>query len=118
MSRRPVPAPGRRWNSYWGRWSPWRQSWRRFADTIAELACYLPSPTLRWCAMSKSDRLSRILQVYLAGELELETAVAEVTHVYIRRGWRFVLIETDCQPQYRERMRVLAARVKAEVLPA
>ena len=67
--------------------------------------------------MSKSDRLSRIIQVYLAGELELETAVAEVTHVYIQRGWRFVLIESECQPGYRERMRVLAARVEAEVLP-
>jgi hypothetical protein len=67
--------------------------------------------------MSKSDRLSRILQVYLAGELELETAVAEVTHVYIQRGWRFVLIESECRPRYRERMRILAARVEAEVLP-
>jgi hypothetical protein len=67
--------------------------------------------------MTKSDRLSHIIQVYLAGELELDTAVAEVTHVYLERGWRFVLIEADCRPQYRERMRVLAARVEAEVLP-
>jgi hypothetical protein len=67
--------------------------------------------------MSKSDRLSRIIQVYLTGELELDTAVAEVIHVYIHRGWRFVLIESECQPRYRERMRVLAARVEAEVLP-
>ena len=66
--------------------------------------------------MSKSDRLSHIIQVYLAGELELDTAVAEVTHVYVERGWRFVLIEAECQPRYRERMRVLAARVQAQVL--
>jgi hypothetical protein len=66
--------------------------------------------------MSKSDRLSHIIQVYLAGELELDTAVAEVTHVYVERGWRFVLVESDCQPQHRERMRALAARVHAQVL--
>jgi hypothetical protein len=66
--------------------------------------------------MSKSDRLSHIIQVYLAGELELDTAVAEVTHVYVEQGWRFVLVEAECQPRYRERMRVLAARVHAEVL--
>jgi hypothetical protein len=66
--------------------------------------------------MSKSDRLSRIIEVYLAGELELETAVAEVTHVYIQRGWRFVLIESQCQPRYRERMRILATRVHAQVV--
>jgi hypothetical protein len=66
--------------------------------------------------MSKSDRLSRIIKVYLAGDLELDTAVAELTHVYLERGWRFVLIESECQPRYRERMRVLASRVEAEVL--
>jgi hypothetical protein len=66
--------------------------------------------------MSKSDRLSHIIQVYLAGELELDTAAAEVTHVYVERGWRFVLVEAHCQPRYRERMRVLAARVQAQVL--
>ena len=66
--------------------------------------------------MSKSDRLSRIIQVYLDGELELDTAVAEVTHVYIEQGWRFVLIEAQCRPQYRERMRLLATRVHAPVL--
>jgi hypothetical protein len=65
--------------------------------------------------MSKSDRLSRIIQVYLAGDLELGTAVAEVTHVYVERGWRFVLIESQCQPRYRERMRLLATRVHAEL---
>jgi hypothetical protein len=66
--------------------------------------------------MSKSDRLSHIIQVYLAGELELDTAVAEVTHVYLEQGWRFVLVESECQPRYRERMLVLAARVHAQVL--
>jgi hypothetical protein len=66
--------------------------------------------------MTKSDRLSRIIEVYLAGELELDTAVAEVTHVYIQRGWRFVLIEAQCLPQYRDRMRILATRVQAQVL--
>jgi hypothetical protein len=66
--------------------------------------------------MSKSDRLSHIIQVYLAGELELDTAAAEVTHVYVERGWHFVLVEAECQPQYRERMRLLAARIHAEVL--
>ena len=66
--------------------------------------------------MSKSERLAHIIQVYLAGELELDTAAAEVTHVYLNRGWRFVLVESDCQPRYRKRMRVLAARVHAQVL--
>jgi hypothetical protein len=66
--------------------------------------------------MMKSDRLSHIIQVYLEGELELDTAVAELTQVYLARGWRFSLIEADCKPQYRERMRILAERVDAEVL--
>jgi hypothetical protein len=66
--------------------------------------------------MSKSDRLSHIIQVYLTGELELDTAAAEVTHVYVERGWHFLLVESDCQPQYRERMRALAARVHAQIL--
>jgi hypothetical protein len=66
--------------------------------------------------MTKSDRLSHIIQVYLSGELELDTAAAEVTHVYLKRGWRFVLVEAECQPRYRERMQVLAARVQAQVL--
>jgi hypothetical protein len=57
------------------------------------------------------DRLSRIIQVYLQGDLELETAVAELTHVYLERGWRFTLIESECEPRYRDRMRILAARV-------
>ena len=67
--------------------------------------------------MRKSDRLSHIIQVYLSGELHLETAVAEVTHVYLHRGWRFTLIEAECRPRYRERMRLLATRVEAEVRP-
>jgi len=66
--------------------------------------------------MMKSDRLSHIIQVYLEGELELDTAVAELTQVYLASGWRFSLIEADCEPQYRERMRILAERVDAEVL--
>jgi hypothetical protein len=67
--------------------------------------------------MSKSERLAHIIEVYLAGELELDTAAAEVIHVYLERGWRFVLVEAECQPQYRERMRILAARVHAPVVP-
>ena len=68
--------------------------------------------------MAKPDRLSHIIQVYLEGELELDTAVAELRHVYLDRGWRFSLVEADCEPQYRERMRMLAVRVRAEVLIA
>lgn len=67
--------------------------------------------------VSKFDRLSHIIEVYLAGELELDTAVAEVTHVYVERGWRFLLVVADCQPRHRKRMRLLAARVEAQVLP-
>jgi hypothetical protein len=67
--------------------------------------------------MSKSDRLSHIIQVYLAGELELDTAVAQVTHAFLQQGWRFTLVESECRPQHRDRMRVLAARVHAEILP-
>jgi hypothetical protein len=61
--------------------------------------------------MSKTDRLSHIIEVYLAGDLDLNTAVAELLHVYIERGWRFSLIESDCDPRYRERMRTLARQV-------
>jgi len=68
--------------------------------------------------MTKSERLSHIIQVYLEGELELNTAAAELTHVYIDRGWRFALVETDCDQRYRQRMRQLAIRVAAEVLAA
>jgi hypothetical protein len=65
--------------------------------------------------MTKYDRLSHILQAYLEGELEVDTAVAELTHVYLVRGWRFTLVETECAPIYRTRMRILAARVEAVV---
>ena len=68
--------------------------------------------------MTKSDRLSRIIQVYLEGGLELDTAVAELTHVYVDRGWRFCLVVSDCEPRYRDRMRVLAVRLEADVLAA
>ena len=66
--------------------------------------------------MRKYDRLSHILQAYLEGELEVDTAVAELTHVYLERGWRFTLIEAECAPGYRTRMRILAARVEAATL--
>lgn len=66
--------------------------------------------------MSKSGRLSHIIQVYLEGELELDTAVAELMHVYVERGWRFSLISADCEPRFRERMRVLAIRVDDAIL--
>ena len=68
--------------------------------------------------MTKSDRLSHIIQVYLEGDLELDMAVAELTHAYLDRGWRFSLVEADCKPEYRERMRMLAVRVEAQVLTA
>ena len=66
--------------------------------------------------MAKRDRLSHIIQVYLEGDLELDTAAAELVHVYVERGWRFSLIEADCAPQFRVRMRALATRVDAEIL--
>ena len=66
--------------------------------------------------MSKSNRLSNIIQVYLAGELELDTAVAELMHVYVERGWRFSLVAADCEPRFRERMRILAVRVDDAIL--
>jgi hypothetical protein len=66
--------------------------------------------------MSKSDRLSNIIQVYLQGDLELDTAVAELVYAYVQRGWRFSLVEAECQPQYRHQMHALAVRVDAEIL--
>jgi hypothetical protein len=66
--------------------------------------------------MSKSDRLAHIIQVYLAGDLELTTAAAELLHVYVERGWRFSLVEAECDPHYQEAMRTLARRVDDEVL--
>jgi hypothetical protein len=61
--------------------------------------------------MSKSERLTRIIQVYLDGDLELDTAVAELVHVYVEHGWRFSLVEAECDPRYRERMHALAVEV-------
>jgi hypothetical protein len=66
--------------------------------------------------MTKTDRLSHIIQAYVEGELELDTAVAELRHVYLGRGWHFSLVEADCEPRHRERMRMLAVRIEAEVL--
>ena len=66
--------------------------------------------------MSKSDRLSHIIQVYLEGDLKLDTAAAELVHAFVERGWRFSLIEADCAPEFRDRMRALALRVDAEIL--
>jgi hypothetical protein len=66
--------------------------------------------------MTKSDRLSNIIQVYLEGDLELDTAVAELVYAYVQRGWRFSLVESDCEPRFRDLMRVLADRVDAEIL--
>lgn len=65
--------------------------------------------------MSKSDRLARIIQVYLEGDLELDTAVAELVHVYVEQGWRFSLIEADCEPRFRDRMHSLAVEVDAVI---
>jgi hypothetical protein len=65
---------------------------------------------------SKSDRLAHIIQVYLEGELELDTAVAELVHVYVERGWRFSLIAAECEPRFRDRMRVLAIQVDDVIL--
>ena len=59
-----------------------------------------------------SDRLSNIVAEYLEGRLELDTAVAQLTHVYVEHGWGFYLVEAECHPELRERMRVLAARVE------
>jgi hypothetical protein len=66
--------------------------------------------------MSKSDRLSNIIRVYLEGDLELDTAVAELVYAYVERGWRFSLVEAECDPRYRHRMHALAERVDAEIL--
>jgi hypothetical protein len=66
--------------------------------------------------MSKSDRLAGIIRVYLEGELELDTAVAELVYAFVERGWRFSLIEAECEPRHRERMHALAVRVDAAVL--
>ena len=66
--------------------------------------------------MSKSDRLAHIIEIYLEGDLELNTAVAELLHAYIVRGWRFSLVTAECDPRFRTRMRTLALRVDAAIL--
>jgi hypothetical protein len=66
--------------------------------------------------MNKAERLSHIIQVYLEGELEVKTAAAELTHVYLVRGWRFSLVEAECEPRYRQGMRALANRIEADVI--
>jgi hypothetical protein len=63
------------------------------------------------------DRLSNIVAEYLAGHLELDTAAAQLTHVYVEHGWGFYLVEAECRPEHRERMRALAARME-EVIGA
>ena len=52
-----------------------------------------------------SDRLSNILAAYIGGRLELDTCAAELTHVYVERGWHFYLVEAECAPEHRDRMR-------------
>jgi hypothetical protein len=61
----------------------------------------------------QTDRLSNILEAYLGGELRLDTAAAELTHVYLERGWAFFLVEAECRPEHLARMRALAERVHA-----
>jgi hypothetical protein len=60
----------------------------------------------------EKDRLSNLVAEYLEGRLELDTAVAQLTHVYVEHGWGFYLVEAECQPEHRERMRALAARME------
>jgi hypothetical protein len=43
--------------------------------------------------------------------------VAELTHVYVERGWAFYLLERECRPEYLSRMRALASRLRAPVYP-
>jgi hypothetical protein len=66
--------------------------------------------------MLRADRLSHIIEIYLAGDLDLDTATAELIHAFVERGWRFSLVESDCRPEYREPMRALARRVDDEIL--
>jgi hypothetical protein len=65
--------------------------------------------------MMQTDRLSNILEVYLGGDLGLDTAVAELTHVYLERGWAFYLLERECRPDYLPRMRALASRLRVPI---
>ncbi|HEX3234916.1 MAG TPA: hypothetical protein VHR41_12010 [Gemmatimonadales bacterium] len=66
----------------------------------------------------ENDRLSNILAQYLGGQLELDTAAAQLAHVYIEHGWGFYLVEEECRPEHRERMRALAGRVEAAMKAA
>jgi hypothetical protein len=59
-----------------------------------------------------NDRLSNIVAEYLEGHLELDTAAAQLTHVYVEHGWGFYLVEAECRPEHRERMRALASRME------
>jgi hypothetical protein len=65
----------------------------------------------------EKDRLSNLVAEYLEGRLELDTAVAQLTHVYVEHGWGFYLVEAECQPEHRERMRALAARMEEAMGP-
>ena len=60
-----------------------------------------------------TDRLSNIVAAYIKGHLELDTCVAELTHVYVEHGWRFYLVEAECEPAHLARMRALAERMGA-----
>jgi hypothetical protein len=60
---------------------------------------------------ANTDRLSNLVAAYIDGRLELDTCVAELTHVYVEQGWAFYLVEAECAPEHRQRMRRLAARL-------
>ena len=62
-----------------------------------------------------SDRLANLVAAYLKGRLELDTCVAELTHVYVEDGWAFYLVEAECAPEHRARMRALADRMDAAI---
>ena len=62
---------------------------------------------------ANTDRLSNIVAAYLIGHLELDTCVAELTHVYVEEGWAFYLVEAECEPRHRDRMRALANRMES-----
>ena len=64
---------------------------------------------------TNTDRLSNILAAYIQGHLELDTCVAELTHVYVEDGWAFYLVEAECAPEHRARMRALADRMDAAI---
>ena len=64
---------------------------------------------------TNTDRLSNIVAAYIQGHLELDTCVAELTHVYVEHGWAFYLVEAECEPAHLQRMRALADRMDAAV---